>query len=357
MNIYVLNSTFQPIGIIDVYKSVIWTTRYSGTGEFELYCNASTENLSLLKKNRCMVRDKDINGDLMENVMMIKNIELRADPENGDMLIITGRDLRCIIGQRVIGSQTYVLGSIPECIHMILMECVIYPENSFRHIPNFEFKRNTDITTSLEKQVVGENAEDFITNICEEYELGCKVYIKAQKLVFELYEGKDRSYNQSENPFVVFSVKFDNLITADYQNIGEDFKNVAYVGGEGEGNEQKIVVVGNGYGAIGLNRFETWVDAESTSSNEGMTTETVYENILEAQGSEALAATANNELYECETDAAGQFQLNRDYFLGDIVQFENGYGVNTTARVLEVIESEDSSGIYCIPTFSTLERN
>ena len=46
---------------------------------------------------------------------------------------------------------------------------------------------------------------------------------------------------------------------------------------------------------------------------------------------------------------------NMSYNLGDIVQIENEYGIQATARILEIIDCEDESGYSTVPTFSTWE--
>ena len=44
-----------------------------------------------------------------------------------------------------------------------------------------------------------------------------------------------------------------------------------------------------------------------------------------------------------------------DYFLGDIVQIENEYGIQASAQITEIIETENESGYSIIPTFSNWE--
>ena len=51
----------------------------------------------------------------------------------------------------------------------------------------------------------------------------------------------------------------------------------------------------------------------------------------------------------------GNYVLNKDYFLGDIVQVINEYGISATPRIIEIIESEDENGTSVVPTFSTWE--
>ena len=59
MDIYVLNSNFEKIGVIDAYQSVIWTTRYFTPGDFEVYIPADKDLLNLLQVDYMLVRDKD----------------------------------------------------------------------------------------------------------------------------------------------------------------------------------------------------------------------------------------------------------------------------------------------------------
>lgn len=351
-DIYVINRQLNVVGVIDKYSSVIWTTRYYKSGDFEL-CVGATENmLSLLRENFFLVRDKDITEEEMHNVMIIKNIELKTDAEEGDTLIVTGKSISSIVGQRVVLSQTSLRGQVKECIYLVLLENIILPKLTERKIENLIYEETEGLTDYLEIQVTGDDLETFISEVCQRYSIGWEVFIRGKNFVFKLYKGTDRSYNQTENPYIVFSSDFDNLVNSDYQYITENFKNVAIVAGEGEGAERKKEIVGK---ASGLNRYETWVDARDISSNNGEINDSEYSRMLRERGNEDLSEFSNNELFDGEADTTTQYVLNRDVFLGDVVQIENDYGINASTRILEVIESEDASGEKVIPTFSTME--
>ena len=45
MQIIVLNTNFENIGVLDTYKSLIWTDRYSSCGDFEIYVTAYSDIL------------------------------------------------------------------------------------------------------------------------------------------------------------------------------------------------------------------------------------------------------------------------------------------------------------------------
>ena len=91
----------------------------------------------------------------------------------------------------------------------MLNENVISPSDSNRKISNFIFKESTDSAITklkLEAQYTGDNLYDVIQKICEEQGIGFKITLNDKKqFVFELYAGFDRSYDQTENPYVIFS--------------------------------------------------------------------------------------------------------------------------------------------------------
>ena len=349
MDIYVLNSNFEKIGVIDAYQSVIWTTRYFTPGDFEVYIPADKDLLNLLQVDYMLVRDKDCIEDEYRNVMLIRNIEIQSDAETGDSFIITGQCLKSIVARRVVASQTNLSGTVENCLRSLITQNIISPSDSDRAISNFILGTDGSLTAaSMSMQITGDNLAEALAEICATYGYGWDVFIKGSNLVFYIYEGKDRSYNQSTNPHVVFSTEYDNLLSSDYKEDRSEYANVAIVAGEGEGTARKKATVGT---ASGLNRFEIWVDERNTSSNEGEITPSEYQELLEQAGAEKLAETGITTEFSGEVLPDANFIYGVDYFLGDIVQIENDYGISKAARITEIIESEDENGPTVIPTF------
>ena len=352
MTIYVLDYS-QTVYAIDTYISVIWTTRYFSDGDFELTVTPTAEVINALQIGRFLVRDKDISGSsTFKNVMRIENIELKTDAESGNVLAVTGKSISSIVSQRVVLSQTSLRGKLTEAINLLLIENIMLPKNTDRTIQNFRYERNTAISTTVDTQVTGDSLGAWLSTIAEKYGFGWDIRLDGGELVFYLYQGTDRSYGQSTNPYVVFSPDFQNLLNTDYQYLTGEYKNVAVVAGEGEGAARAKTVVGTG---TGLNRFEQWVDARDISSNDGTVTAAEYTALLQARGIEALTEHINNELFDGDVDATTQYVINRDFFIGDIVQIDTQYGITARTRILEVIESEDASGTRVIPTFGAME--
>lgn len=358
MDVYVMDRNFKIQGVCDNYKSIIWTPRYYAAGDFELYLPATDANISLLKEDYYVVRDKDISqsGSVLtfKNVMIIEKIQVTTDIESGNYLIVTGRCLKSILTRRIVWQQTTLSGKLEIALRKIVSENAISPSIAARKISQLQLGQLKNYTEVIDKQVTGDTLYDFICEVCMTYGIGWDIYIKGNAFYFELYKGENRSYKQSINPYVVFSPDFDNLLTTDYQFDKTNYKNVALVAGEGEGLDRKTVSVGD---STDLDRYELYVDSRNSSSNDGEITVAEYNNILSEEGKETLKEDANSitENIEGQIETSSNYRFGEDYFLGDIVEVINEYGIETTPRITEVIESEDDTGTSTIPTFSAWE--
>ena len=191
-----------------------------------------------------------------------RELDEHTDPENGNSVTITGRSLESLLSRRIVWTQTLLDGSVQDCIKKLLDENVISPKDVNRKIPNFVFETSVEKAVTEPKitaQFTGDNLYDVISEICRLTGLGFKVTLNDKKqFVFKLYAGADRTYAQTENPYVVFSPKFENIANSNYLESKKEYKNVALVAGEGEGAERKTTSVGEG---SGLERRELFVDA------------------------------------------------------------------------------------------------
>ena len=354
MDIYVLNKQVAPVAVIDSFVSVIWTTRYFTNGDFELYLQADKKLLNILQEGFYLVREKDMEASgIMRNVMIINAREITTDAENGDNLIVTGECLKSILKRRVVSEQTVLQGTVLNCLKQLIEESIINPTVTARKISNFAFGADTFTDdTKMKKQLTGAVLADAFEDICTKYGIGYDIYLQNGTFYLYFYKGADRSYAQSTNAHVVVSEAFDNLLSSDYKQSKADFANVAYIAGEGEGNERKKATVGT---AAGLDRFEIWVDARNASSNEGEISDADYMAMLAADGEEAIAERDVETMLSGEIINGVSFKIDEDYFLGDIIQFENDYGISAATRIIEVIYNEDATGVNIIPTFAEME--
>ena len=346
-----MDHRFDAYAAVDAYKSLIWAERYSKCGDFELYIPATKEAFSLLKKND-YVRIRD-----SERYMIIETIDLQTDAEVGDYISITGRSLESILERRIIWGMTVLAGDFQTGIKTLLDRNVISPDISERKIPNFTFKESTDprITSlTLEAQYFGENLYDEIVKLCTEHNVGFKILpVYPGGFEFSLYFGVDRSYSQNENPWVVFSSKYGNLISSNYTSSFKNLKNAALVGGQDDGSNRVTVAVSVD-NSQGLSRREIFVDAYGVvdeESQDGVVSES-YENQLRQKAEEELANTNVVEAFDGEVDTSLQYVYGKDFYLGDIIQIANDYGMEVSSRISEIVVSYDETGRKTVPTFT-----
>lgn len=355
-NINVLNQSFELQGVIDEYVSIIWRPSYYETGDFEIYLGATDKAIGLLKENMYVVRSSDISVEngvtTYEKVMIIKNIQLITDVENGDFLCVTGRELKFLLHQRIVWKQTTLTGTAEDAIRRLVNENAITPTDTNRIIPNLVLGVSAGLSDAIEKQVTGEHLDKVISEICITYNYGWDIFITNNTLVLVIYAGTDRSYGQTERPYVVFSDDFENLYNTDYQLTTEEYANTTLIGGEGEGLDRIYTTVNNANS--GLERYEVFTDARDISRNKDSEDEIpldTYYKLLSERGRENLSTLPYTENFTGEVLSDVAFRYGRDFFIGDVVTVINKYGITKNVRVLSAIESEAADGVKLLPQF------
>lgn len=356
MNLRVLDTNFKDVVVLDSYTSLIWTDRYWKYGDFEIYTPMSLELTEQIKQDYYLVNPDS------EHVMIVESLKITSDAEDGNYLTVTGRSLESILLRRIIWIQTTVSGNLQNAIKKLLDDAVISPTDDKRKISNFIFEVSDDpeITgLTIEAQYTGDNLYDIVSKICSDKNIGFKITLNSSnQFVFKLYAGADRSYQQTANPYVVFSPKFENVVTCNYMESRTALKNVALIGGEGEGAARKYAVIEGD--ETGLDRRELFTDARDISSDvaDGQTiSDEEYYAQLKQRGREDLTENIEVVSFEGEMETSVMFRYGVDFFTGDIVQIADEYGHEGIARVTELVMSEDVSGKTAYPTFETVESS
>lgn len=356
MEALILDRQYETLDVLDTFESFIWTDRYRGYGDFEIYMPIHMLALSTLKQDcYLMIPSSD-------SRMIIEDIQTDTDAENGNHLTVTGRSLESLLHRRIIWGHTVLTGNFQDGIQRLLNENIISPSNTNRKIPGFTFKASTDtaITSlTIDTQFLGDDLYEAIFALCEEKDIGFRVLpIDGGGFLFELYVGKDRSYRQEALPYVVFSPSYENMLSSNYLESKKGLKTVALAAGEGEGADRKLIeAADDSGGGSGLDRRELFVDVSgvSSSTSDGALPEEEYIRQLKEKGREGLAETKITKSFEGEIEASHQFIYGRDFFIGDIVQVVNEYGMEARSRVSELVLSQSAEGESINPTFTAIE--
>ena len=340
----ILNPSFTRLAEIDDFISFIWTTRYYTSGDFELCADISRADV--LKVGYYVQRKDD------DHLGIIEAVKFQMTDEYQEMIIASGRFLPSLLYRRVISTQIQLNGLVSECIKTLISENAISPASAARTIPGLTFTNNSANTATMESQYTGENLLETVASLCETYGIGMDCTLNNNNgFDFVLYDGIDRSYNQSVNPYVIFSDKYDNLLTSEYNENYSEYVTDVLVGGEGEGVNRTMVWSAKNTQS-GLNRYEMFLDAQSAVTNDKIITQATYEKQLEGLGLEQV--TEYTAAFSGEVDFTG-VELGVDINVGDICTIQNErWGMFINSRLVEAIESIDESGAYsAVPTFGT----
>ncbi len=132
MTIFIWDENFVTVKTIDDFDSLLWTERYNGAGDFELYTSATPELIEFCKIGYHI--------HIVESsyLMIIENTEIDSG-EEGANLIVKGRSLESMLDRRIIWKQTNLKGKFQAGIKKLVNQNVISPSIAARKFPNFIF--------------------------------------------------------------------------------------------------------------------------------------------------------------------------------------------------------------------------
>ena len=364
MDIYVLNGLNGIIGMLETYESCIWTTQSMGCGNFEIITQATVTHIDLLKQGRLLVREGDFSGDTYKNVMIIESVKVEFDSERGWILTVGGRGLKSLVDRRIVWDQINSddYQTVADLAYLAVIRNVsrtAEPEGDVRRIEGFKaLMPSSSLADEADIQLFGENIAEWLEQMCMVYGYTWDVTIKKIEsfgpyYVWELWKGTDRSTEQDENPPVVFSQEFDNLLSATYTSDRTRFRNAALIGGEGEGTSQITVSIGDA--KYNLGRREIYIDGAGVSSNEETISEAKYKRMLQSYGRTELWGYTIENTFEGQVEANGTYILGDDYFLGDRVTVDTGLGITAHPIITEIIDSISEDGRTTILNFNDWE--
>lgn len=346
--------------VCDSFSSLLWNIEYYKCGEFEVYIAASPQNIEIFQTGRIVGRDDD-----KEHFGLIESVELETDAEDGDYLIVKGRFLMSLLERRIIYPT---LNFTTMTTYGIIIQKALESNalaSGNRLIPGLKLGeiQGTCWSQTTKLQVSYENLMEWVYTICEK--IGGTANIRLSKIdneqyemVFELSQGTDRSILQKVNPHIIFSDRYNNLLSFTYFTDTSVKKNYAYVLGKGEGEKRKRTTYFEGTEPSSLDRYEVYIDAKDISDEEQENGETKplsekeYAELLKEKGKQNLVPTKTKSESQIAVQST-QFQYGVDYFVGDFVTVEHQrFGIRQNKiQLVGMIESFDHNGRNLTPTF------
>jgi hypothetical protein len=354
--IRILTPQLDLLAEIDNHESLLFTRRWHEVGEFELRINRYKRHTELLQRGNLIML-----GASRSKVGIIRHREIELD-ENGkasENWIVKGIALKGVVAQRITvppdGDSHDRVNSSAETVMKHYVD---------RHVVNpVDVKRKIDMIVIASDQQRGSNIswESRFKNLAEELVeiskasgLGWDVILDLQqkKWIFDVFEGRDLTVNQSVNPPVIFSPQFESLKQLSFVESDYNYRNYGYIAGQGEGADRRVVEVGD---AEGLSRIETFIDARDISEQDEDQQALPEAEIiakLQQRGQQKLAEFEQEFFLEGQILTNSPFVYEKDYDLGDIVTIQNReWGVTRDARITEIKEIYEPGGFQIEATF------
>lgn len=321
-------------GQIENQTSLIWTRKFYEPGTFELHAPITDENLYLLQPGNIVGKKGSAEAGIIEDIE-------KEESDIKNEITVKGRFLSSYMDRRLIKKTVNFSGKIEVAMRQLYSSAIL--------LPLVELGALNEFPEQIEFQVTMKNLLTYESKLSRAGAIGFRFrpdFIN-KKIIFETYQGKDRTFSQHKNNRVIFSENYNNLNNAIYRYNDQNLKTFVIIGGQGEGENRTYYELGSG---AGYDLREIFVDAKDINPD-GMTA-AAYKAALLQRGREALKEANASETLECETDAAVNFTYKEDYDLGDIVTVrKNKWNLYINQRITELSEVYEYGGMTVVPTF------
>jgi len=327
IELIMLDKDFVPCGIIDNFASLIWTRKYYDVGTFNLKITIA----DYLKIQNAVY----IYSNSFEETGKIEAVKYNNGIDDISVEL-SGRFLEILLYDRVIDStKTYNKKTEVICRDLV-NSFAISPSDSSRIISKLELGDNNNLGSKHSFQVTGENLMEELYTLAKQDELSFNLkydYVN-DKIIFNMWQGLNRTDTQTENTFAIFSQNFENIVTDNYALDKTKWKNYAYVFGEGEGSERLSVEVDL---TNGEERKELYVDARDLQQED--MTDDEYKETLTNRGIEKLTEYNKVETADFQVDPYSNLKYKTDFDLGDLCTYKNDeLGKMVDNRIVEISE-------------------
>lgn len=369
---------FYAIGELNQFDSAILRRKYCGYGSFELWAPITAENRAYFTMPANNAQRFIYFGDNVAG--FIECVQGEVDTSGKLRYHVSGRTCEALLCFRAFGlarqngshniltnTTTFSGMNAQQIIPRMLSDCYQADWNNLtnRRIPFFVAPvfGGTIPTRTFDFQRSGGSLYDGVIDFLSQEFLSLGFWVKfdpAQyRLVPYVYAGVNRSASQSANSIVVFSDQLNDILQSQYVYDVSNYRNIAYIFGEGEGSDRSFVQatrLTNTYNTnyySGTSNFpnfglrELYVDARDvtrkstgTITGSGDTTTTLtdsqYYGALAKRGTQKLAEHNALSTFNVVIRTEGQtmYRFGADYSLGDVITIEDTrLGVSIDTRI------------------------
>ena len=332
--LFFFDKELNMIGIVDYFISLRWRRKYFEAGEFEIVLPVNDYVMQIIDKNVLVMRNNYTEAGIIETIEF-------SDNGTDEEVTISGRFLSSILERRIVKSKINFSGNTIEGMNTIVNAMTPLTDQ-------WETEAVTMTSPHIDFQVSYKNVYEYLCKLAEYSNIGFRVVanVDSKVYMFEAWEGKDRTSEQSINEQYSFSDDNYNIEQGKLVMSEKTRVNYVLVGGQGEDANRVLVTVDEGI--TGFDRYEVFSDQKSLTK--GSLSDNDYKAKLRSVGEGKLS----DGTFQLEVTALVQQDYKEKWNLGDIVNIKKEkWGVYTTYRIIEVEETIEDGKKTIYPTFGS----
>lgn len=337
MQLRIFNSDMDLLGIIENAYSIQWIRNYTSCGTFEIHTPIDSNALKLIKlDNLVWIQGKKECG-------IIEGITIEQST-NASNVKIVGRFAESYFSRRLIKNTFNFNGKAEEAMRQLV---------TLADIPRVRLGALNGFNDKIQFQATYKNTLTYIEKLSQASNIGFRLVpnFDTKTFTFETFKGVDRSENQRDRPRVIFSQYNGDISKAEYTANSQNYANVCYVGGQGEGSARQIVICGDN-SLTGLERRETFINGSDIEKDK--LTDSQYIETLKQRGESNLKEKSLVQSLEKEDRTGGTYNYPIDYDVGDIITNKLEYwNISSNDRVTSVKEVYEHGKMVAVPTLGT----
>ena len=303
---------------------------------------------------------------------LILSIEKQMDASGGNMLTISGIDLKGLINARVttppgftyqevggIAGFDTATGSTETCMKHFIASNFFDNNSPTRSVAGLTIAPDLGRGFSADKYMTRfEPLSEVLYALGRGAGIGYAIVpdINAGTLVFDCIEGLDRSALQSVNPRIVFEIERRNVAAMTYQNSDKNMRNLFYASLSGSTfiDDTYTATVTRGVAPLptGIHRWEQHLDISASHPTAGAELDELVRLALARAESYVSVETFQAQILNTP------LSYGVDYFIGDIVTVQNReWGITMNTRLTSMTIEASNSGIAHNATFGDAAVN
>lgn len=337
------NEEREFIGEIDNFTSAVYVRRWETFGNFEIHFTEDRPDLFVPGYYIMINNDRYRNGI----IQYYKNDSDGYEPKSLKDIVIKGFSLLYLLYWRLTeppatnnGYRVWNNKPVEDIMCDLVNEQVVHPVDPARAAKEMRVLQSQHRGIKITFQSRFKYLTDELFELSRQSGLGPVIWLDTenQQFVFEVLEGKDCTHRIDNPNSYIFSKGSGKVTKRTYTYSCEGEKNMAYIGGQGDGDEREVVKI-NAH-LTGLQRKEMFIDARDIAEGE-------TDSLLD-RGKLKLSAAAATVSYVFDADTQ---DYGHSWDLGDLATYVDENGFVEDNRITQVREVYENSVLKIAPTF------